>query len=155
MTALEIAFFTASNCSTWARKNVSLHERQDRVLTVLHGKRMRSSKSPFHMASRGRGNILYGTVRDGELDLNFSDPLWKGDIHFLRGSFRHSLGLWLREAEWSPLSLVLLVGGWPGTWWNGCSQLNWTRLEQPDLTSELVFFKQESGPGGLQRCLAS
>lgn len=132
--------------------HLSLQERgcvwwQDRVLTVLDGKRRGSSKSLFH-TTREAGEISCGAVRVTEVDSDFSDPLGQRDINFLSVFFRHSLGLWLGEGEWSPPSLVLLVAG-------AQRQGGWTRHGQPGLTSKSLCFTQQPGPAGLQRSLAS
>lgn len=64
----------------------------------MHRKRRGSSKSVSH-DQRGRGTILYGAVREREMDSKFSDPLEQEDIKFLKVFFRHSLGLWSGEGK--------------------------------------------------------
>lgn len=125
MTALEMTFFTNSNCTVCASKKVSVVRGARQGLPLYQ-----KLQSLFHMASRDRGNILYRAVRDGELR---HKVVWfskeRGYINFPRSSFRGSLELWLREAQWLPSSLMLLEGWCPGTWWDGYSQLDQTSHE--------------------------
>lgn len=140
--------------------SVSVHEWQDWLLHGAgregdeEGPRQCPQTNSSGLCGQRQGKYPVWSCKGWKIGLNF---LWSFEgraYNFQGGPLRCSWDLQCKEAEGWPCSLVAAGRGFLGLC-NGCSQLGQVSLEQPELMPQTVCFKQELGPGGLQRFLAA